>query len=241
MKIIKISDNNEAGKIVSDLILNEVKSNSNIVLGLATGSSPITTYENIIVKSKELNIDWSKVTTFNLDEYKGLSSEHSQSYRYFMNNKLFDHINIDHKNTFVPSGMIETNIEAEKYDELISQKGGIDLQLLGLGINGHVGFNEPGSDFEGLTSIVKLTKSTIEANSRFFENENDVPTQAISMGLKSIMNAKKIILIATGSAKAEAVKNLVEGPISKNWPCSVLLNHKDVTVVIDNEAARLLK
>ncbi|WP_342275536.1 glucosamine-6-phosphate deaminase [Spiroplasma endosymbiont of Cantharis lateralis] len=241
MKIIKISDNNEAGKIVSDLILNEVKSNSKIVLGLATGSSPITTYENIIVKSKELNIDWSKVTTFNLDEYKGLSSQHSQSYRYFMNNKLFDHINIDQKNTFVPSGMIETNNEAQKYDELISQKGGIDLQLLGLGINGHVGFNEPGSDFEGLTSIVKLTKSTIEANSRFFENENDVPTQAISMGLKSIMNAKKIILIATGSAKAEAVKNLVEGPISKDWPCSILLNHKDVTVVIDNEAARLLK
>ncbi|WP_342258596.1 glucosamine-6-phosphate deaminase [Spiroplasma endosymbiont of Dioctria linearis] len=241
MKIIKISDNNEAGKIVSDLILNEVKSNSNIVLGLATGSSPVTTYENIIVKSKELNIDWSKVTTFNLDEYKGLSSEHSQSYRYFMNNKLFDHINIDQKNTFVPSGMIETNNEAQKYDELISQKGGIDLQLLGLGINGHVGFNEPGSDFEGLTSIVKLTKSTIEANSRFFENEKDVPTEAISMGLKSIMNAKKIILIATGSAKAEAVKNLVEGPISKNWPCSILLNHKDVTVVIDNEAARLLK
>ncbi|WP_339029703.1 glucosamine-6-phosphate deaminase [Spiroplasma endosymbiont of Cantharis nigra] len=241
MKIIKISDNNEAGIIVSDLILNEVKSNSNIVLGLATGSSPITTYENIIVKSKELNIDWSKVTTFNLDEYKELSSEHSQSYRYFMNNKLFDHINIDQKNTFVPSGMIETNNEAQKYDELISQKGGIDLQLLGLGINGHVGFNEPGSDFEGLTSIVKLTKSTIEANSRFFENENEVPTQAISMGLKSIMNAKKIILIATGSAKAEAVKNLVEGPISKNWPCSILLNHKDVTVVIDNEAARLLK
>ncbi len=241
MKIIKISDNNEAGKIVSDLILNEVKSNSKIVLGLATGSSPITTYENIIVKSKELNLDWSKVTTFNLDEYKGLSSQHSQSYRYFMNNKLFDHINIDQKNTFVPSGMIETNNEAQKYDELISQKGGIDLQLLGLGINGHVGFNEPGSDFEGLTSIVKLTKSTIEANSRFFENENDVPTQAISMGLKSIMNAKKIILIATGSAKAEAVKNLVEGPISKDWPCSILLNHKDVTVVIDNEAARLLK
>ncbi|ALD66062.1 glucosamine-6-phosphate deaminase [Spiroplasma cantharicola] len=241
MKIIKISNNSEAGKVVSDLILEEVKSNSNIVLGLATGSSPITTYENIIVKSKEQNIDWSKVTTFNLDEYKGLAPDHSQSYRYFMNNKLFNHINIDSKNTFVPSGMIETNQEAQKYDELIAQKGGIDLQLLGLGINGHVGFNEPGSEFEGLTSVVKLTKSTIEANARFFDNEKDVPTQAISMGLKSIMNAKKIILIATGEAKAEAVKNLVEGPVSKNWPCSILLNHKDVTVVIDHEAAKLLK
>ncbi|WP_338985344.1 glucosamine-6-phosphate deaminase [Spiroplasma endosymbiont of Diplazon laetatorius] len=241
MKIIRVKDNNEAGKIVSDLILNEVKENNKVVLGLATGSSPITTYENIISKTKEQNIDWSEVKTFNLDEYKGLEASHNQSYRYFMNDKLFDHININKENTFVPSGMIETNEEANKYDNLIAQHGGIDLQLLGLGINGHVGFNEPGSDFEGLTSIVNLTKSTIEANSRFFENESDVPTQAISMGLKSIMNAKKIVLIATGESKAEAVKNLVEGPISSEWPCSVLLNHKDVTVVIDGEAAKLLK
>ncbi|AUB31213.1 glucosamine-6-phosphate deaminase [Spiroplasma floricola] len=241
MKIIKVTDNKEAGKVVSDLILKEVKSKSNIVLGLATGSSPITTYENIISKSKEENIDWSNVTTFNLDEYKGLESTHNQSYRYFMNDKLFNHINIKMENTFVPSGMINSNEEAQKYDELILKHGGIDLQLLGLGINGHVGFNEPGSDFEGLTSIVDLTKSTIEANSRFFDNEKDVPTKAISMGLKSIMNAKKIILIATGEAKALAVKNLIEGPISKDWPCSVLLNHSDITVVIDNEASKLLK
>ncbi|AGR41857.1 glucosamine-6-phosphate deaminase [Spiroplasma diminutum] len=241
MKIIKILDNNEAGKIVSDLILDEVKSNKNVILGLATGSSPITTYENIINKTKDQNIDWSNVITFNLDEYKGLESDHNQSYRYFMNNQLFNHINIKKENTFVPSGLIDSDNEAQKYDELIAQKGGIDLQLLGLGINGHVGFNEPGSDFEGLTSIVNLTKSTIEANSRFFENESDVPTQAISMGLKSIMNAKKIILIATGEAKAEAVKNLIEGPISKDWPCSILLNHNDVTVVIDEQAAKLLK
>ncbi|WP_339021187.1 glucosamine-6-phosphate deaminase [Spiroplasma endosymbiont of Atherix ibis] len=234
MKIIKVRDNKEAGEIVSDLILKEVKSKSNIVLGLATGSSPISTYENIISKSKEENIDWSNVTTFNLDEYKGLEPTHNQSYRYFMNDKLFNHINIKKENTFIPSGMINSNEEAQKYDELIAKHGGIDLQLLGLGINGHIGFNEPGSDFEGLTSVVDLTKLTIEANSRFFNSEKDVPTKAISMGLKSIMSAKKIILIAIGNEKAQAVKNLVEGPISKDWPCSILLNHSDVTVVIDN-------
>ncbi|QHX36401.1 glucosamine-6-phosphate deaminase [Spiroplasma sp. BIUS-1] len=241
MKIIKVMNNGEAGKVVSDLILDEIKNNSKAVLGLATGSSPITTYENIIKKTKDQSIDWSEVTTFNLDEYKGLESDHEQSYRYFMNDKLFNHINIKKVNTFVPSGMIDSNEEAVKYDQLISDHNGIDLQLLGLGINGHVGFNEPGSDFEGLTSIVDLTKSTIEANSRFFEKESDVPTQAISMGLKSIMNAKKIVLIATGESKALAVKNLVEGPISKEWPCSALLNHPNVTIVIDQEAGKLLK
>ncbi|AUM62401.1 glucosamine-6-phosphate deaminase [Spiroplasma monobiae] len=241
MKIIRVKDNKEAGEIVSDILLEEVKANSKVVLGLATGSSPISTYENIILKTKDQKIDWSGVTTFNLDEYKGLESDHIQSYRYFMNEKLFNHINILKENTYIPSGLINSDEEAKKYDKLIKEKGGIDLQLLGLGINGHVGFNEPGSDFEGLTSIVDLTKSTIEANSRFFENQDEVPTQAISMGLKSIMSTGKIVLIATGESKAEAVKHLVEGPISIEWPCSILLNHQNVTIVIDEGAAKLLK
>jgi glucosamine-6-phosphate deaminase len=240
MNVLIVKNNKEAGQKVGTMFLDAVKNNPEIILGLATGSSPISTYEYIIENSKDGAVDWSKVTTFNLDEYKGLEPTHKKSYRYFMNENLFDGININKENTHVPSGAISSNEEAAKYDDAIRNAGGIDIQLLGLGINGHVGFNEPNTPFESITSIVDLTESTIEANSRFFQSKDEVPTQAISMGLQSIMNAKKVILIATGENKAEAVKHLVEGPVSTEWPCTVLLNHADVTVVIDEEAASQL-
>lgn len=240
MNLIIVKNNPEAGVEVGKMIIQQIKNNPMSILGLATGSSPITTYQYLIEKSRTDNISWENITTFNLDEYKGLEPTHKKSYRYFMNENLFDHVNIKKENTHIPSGFISSNEEAAKYDDEIRRAGGIDLQLLGLGINGHVGFNEPGTSFDSITSIVDLTESTIEANSRFFKNRDEVPTQAISMGLKSIMNAKKIILIATGENKAEAVKHLIEGPVSEEWPCTILLNHNDVTVVIDEEAAKLL-
>ncbi|WP_031542388.1 glucosamine-6-phosphate deaminase [Mesoplasma photuris] len=238
MKIIKVKNTAEAGLEASKIISETVNKNSHAVLGLATGSSPITTYENLIKLNKSGKVDFSNVTSFNLDEYKGLEPTHNQSYRYFMNEKLFDHININKENTFVPSGINTEN--PGKYDEDIKNAGGIDLQLLGLGINGHVGFNEPGTSFDSMTSVVKLTDSTIEANSRMFEKKSDVPTEAVSMGLKSIMLAKEIVLIATGLNKAEAVKALIEGEITTEWPCSILQKHDHVTVIIDEEAASLL-
>lgn len=240
MKIKIFENKEEVGQATGEIILETIKKNKKSVLGLATGSSPESTYEYIIAKSKKDNIDWSEVITFNLDEYEGLSETNDQSYRYYMNKNLFNHININIKNTFVPSGFVKTNEEASKYDEQISNFGGIDLQLLGIGTNGHIGFNEPGTSFESITSIVDLAPSTIESNSRFFASENDVPKRAISMGLKSIMNVKKIVLIAIGSEKAQAIKQLVEGEISTQWPCSILKTHPDLTLILDKNAAKLL-
>ncbi|QHX35690.1 glucosamine-6-phosphate deaminase [Spiroplasma sp. TIUS-1] len=240
MKILKVKNEMEAGKLGSEIILDLVINKDKPVLGLATGSTPISTYNQIIERTKNEKIDWSNVITFNLDEYKGLKSTDEQSYDYFMRKQLFDHINIKKENTNIPSGAIQTNEEANQYDELIASKGGIDLQLLGLGVNGHVGFNEPPCDFDSLTSIVNLVESTIESNKRFFAKKEDVPTQAISMGMKSIMSAKKILLIALGESKAEAIAELVNGKVDPSWPCTLLQNHKDVTIIIDEKAASKL-
>ncbi|AKX34553.1 glucosamine-6-phosphate deaminase [Spiroplasma litorale] len=237
MKTIIVKSQEEGGKVAGDIIIDYMSSKSNAILGLATGSTPISTYRYLIKKTKEENIDWSNITTFNLDEYMGLGPDHSKSYRYFMNEELFDHVNINKSNTFVPDGHTKTQSDAEKYDDLIQSKGGIDLQVLGLGVNGHIGFNEPGTSFESITSIVDLTNETIEANSRFFKNKDEVPKKAISMGLKSIMNAKKILLMAYGKSKAEAIKNLVNTKPTTDWPCTILQNHADVTLIIDEEAA----
>lgn len=213
MKVIKVKNSEEAGLRASTIISNRIKNNPSIVLGLATGSSPLPTYANLISKHRKGKLSFANVTTFNLDEYRGLNGDHPQSYRFFMNNNLFKEIDINLEKTFVPDGLNPS--EAANYDNLIAEAGGIDLQLLGLGLNGHIGFNEPGTSFESLTHIVGLTDSTIEANARFFESKEDVPTQAISMGLKSIMNAKEIILIATGTNKAVAVSQLVKGTLSE--------------------------
>ena len=188
-----------------------------------------------------LAIQIKDVKTFNLDEYVGLSEDHEQSYRYFMNHNLFDHIDIVKENTHVPSGNIENEEALEEYDALIDAAGGIDLQILGIGSDGHIAFNEPGTSFNSLTHVTELAPSTINDNSRFFESIDDVPTKAVTMGLASIMKAKKIVLIATGENKADAVKSLLMGLITEKVPCSILRKHPDVTIYVDRDAYSKVK
>ncbi|ATZ16187.1 glucosamine-6-phosphate deaminase [Entomoplasma freundtii] len=238
MKVIKVKNSEEAGLSAATIISNRIHNKPNLVLGLATGSTPLPTYECLIADHKQGKLSFVNVTTFNLDEYRGLSGSHPQSYRFFMNENLFKNIDIRLDKTFVPNGL-DPN-EATNYDNLIAQAGGIDLQILGLGLNGHIGFNEPGTSFNSLTHIVGLTDSTIEANARFFDSKDEVPNQAISMGLKSIMNAKEILLIATGKNKAQAVAQLVKGNLSEEWPCTILQTHPNCTIILDEAAASQL-
>ena len=207
------------------------------ILGLATGSSPIGTYKELIKRCEEGDLDFSQVQSVNLDEYKGLSRDNDQSYYYFMNHNLFDHINIDKANTHVPNGM-ESDAEKEcaNYEELIKSLGGIDLQLLGLGHNGHIGFNEPAEEFDKVTHCVDLQESTIEANKRFFASADDVPRQAYTMGIGTIMSAKKIVVVVSGEDKADIVKRAFSGPITPSVPASILQMHPDVTVICDAAA-----
>lgn len=218
----------KAAKIISD----EIIAKPNAVLGLATGSSPIGAYKQLIEWYKNGDLDFSAVTSVNLDEYFGLSPENPQSYRYFMNDNLFNHINIDKTKTFVPNGLsTEPETEGKRYDEMIENLGGIDIQLLGIGLDGHIGFNEPDDVFIGETHLVDLDESTIKANSRFFESEDEVPRQAITMGMLSIMRAKKILLIAAGENKEAIVKEAFGGNINPKLPASILQLHPDVTVI----------
>ncbi|AGM25341.1 glucosamine-6-phosphate deaminase [Spiroplasma chrysopicola] len=240
MKVIIVDDKVAIGQTVGQMFVDAVKNNPKVIFGLATGSSPELTYQYLIEDYQANHTDWSNVKTFNLDEYIGLEPTHSQSYRYFMNEKLFNHINIKKENTYVPSGVGDYVALAKQYDEKIAMAGGIDLQLLGVGTNGHIGFNEPPADFDSLTGVVDLVEATFQANARFFDSINDVPKQAVSMGIKSILNARKIVLIADGEGKAQAIKHLVEGEISNLWPCTALQTHQDVTIVIDQKAASLL-
>jgi glucosamine-6-phosphate deaminase len=240
MKVVVEKDYKDLSKVAANLIQKEIEKNPNLILGLATGSTPEGMYKELIRLHKEEGLDFSKVTTFNLDEYVGIKEEHPNSYHYYMKDILFDHINIDINNTFVPDGQAE-NLEeyCKEYDKLIEEKGGIDLQILGIGENGHIAFNEPDEELNVGTSVVKLTESTIEANSRFFDNIEDVPKTAISMGIGSIMKAKKIILLANGKKKYQAIKKLVDGEkISTNLPASMLLLHPDITIILDEEAYR---
>lgn len=240
MKIIELNNKEEIAKYVSKKVISKVKNNKKAVIGFATGTSPLLTYKEIIKDHQKNHTSWKDITTFNLDEYISLPKDHKQSYNYFMHHNLFDYLDLKQENINIPLGVNNYQEFANKYDQKIIDAGGIDLQILGLGINGHIGFNEPPCDFESKTRVVNLVKSTIKANSRFFKNINEVPKQAVSMGIKSIINAKKIILIAFGFNKAKAIKELVEGKISINWPCTVLRNHKDFTLVIDKEAKSLL-
>ena len=207
------------------------------VLGLATGSSPVGTYEQLIEWYKKGDLDFSQVTTVNLDEYRGISRDNDQSYYYFMHDNLFGKVNVELKRTFLPDG---TEADSEKacrdYDRVIAETGGVDLQLLGLGHNGHIGFNEPGPVFKAQTHCVKLTESTIKANQRFFASADEVPKQAYSMGIRNIMAAKKILVVVSGADKAEAVKNAFFGPVTPKVPGSILQLHPDVTVVADEAA-----
>jgi glucosamine-6-phosphate deaminase len=241
MRVIIAKNYEKMSKIAAKEIAKLLYVKPEAILGLATGSTPEGVYKELIDLNKENRADFSKVTSYNLDEYKGIKGDHPQSYRYFMDTNLFNHVNIDKSKTYVPNGTAEDfDKECREYDEAIENAGGIDLQLLGIGTNGHIGFNEP-SDFLNLnTHVTDLTEDTIKANSRFFENIDEVPTQAVTMGLGSIMKAKKIILLASGEKKAEIIAKLVEEKISTRIPASMLQVHPNVVVIVDEEAASLL-
>ena len=221
----------------ANLIAAEVIRRPNCVLGLATGSTPIGTYENLIARNRAGDLSFREVRTVNLDEYKGLAPTHDQSYRYFMQTNLFDHIDILPENTNVPDGLAaDADAECARYDALVASLGYADLQLLGLGRNGHIGFNEPDDHFTKETHVVDLTDSTIDANARFFATRDDVPRQALTMGVGCIMAARRVLLIASGADKADALYNAVCGPISPDCPASILQLHGDVVVVGDEAA-----
>ena len=231
MKVIVSKDNIEGGTKAFEII-KEGMENGAKVLGLATGSSPISLYSDMC----DSDLDFSEMTSINLDEYYGLSPENPQSYHYFMQKHLFDQKPF--KKTYIPNGLAKNiDEEVEKYNKII-QENPIDIQILGIGHNGHIAFNEPGTPFGSLTHKVDLTESTIKANSRFFNNEKEVPRQAICMGLRSIMQAKKIVLLAYGPSKQDALKALIEGPVTEKVPASILQDHPDVTIICDEIAAK---
>ncbi len=233
---VKVLSIDEINNEVAGRIINLVNSNKNAILGLATGSTPVGVYKTLVKAYEDKKVSFKTIRSFNLDEYIGLQETNDQSYRYFMNTNLFDHIDIDKKNTRVPCGLGDVEKNAKDYDIAIDNAGGIDFQILGIGSDGHIAFNEPGTPFDEGTHIAKLTEMTIKDNSRFFEKIEDVPTTAITMGLKSIMKAKEIVLIATGLNKANAVKELVEGKMSEDWPCTILQKHPNVTIYVDKDA-----
>ena len=228
MKVIRTNNYEETSKIAAEIVAEQLRTKPDSVLGLATGSSPVGMYDELV----RMNLDFSAVTSVNLDEYYGLTPDNDQSYRYFMNKNLFDRVNIRKECTFVPDGLTkDPEAHCAEYDQRILDLGGIDLQVLGMGLNGHIGFNEPGESFPVGTHLVTLEDSTIEANSRFFASKEEVPTQAISMGLKQIMSARKIILIVHGKAKEATLEKALNGPVTPWLPASILQLHPDVTVV----------
>ena len=237
MKFI-VLNKDDIAKDIADRIVSLIKTKERPVLGLATGSTPLPLYEELIKRYKEGEVSFKNVKTFNLDEYIGLDELNDQSYRYFMNHNLFSHIDIDLNNTYVPNGLIK-NEDPSYYDKMIKEAGGIDIQVLGIGTDGHIAFNEPGASFDSLTHIEALKESTIKDNSRFFDSIDDVPKYAITMGLKSIMNAREIVLIATGKAKAKIISELKKGIISNDLPASILNKHNNVTIYVDEEANSL--
>lgn len=241
MKFIVVKDYESLSKVASDIILDLVKNNPNATLGLATGSSPIGLYQNLIKAYENGEVSFKNVKSYNLDEYCELPKSHPESYYSFMHRNLFDHIDILEENTHLPSSEgsdLQANCAA--YNKLLNSTT-IDLQLLGIGANGHIGFNEPGTPFDGETSIIKLTDKTREDNQRFFSSIDEVPKFAITMGIKNIMNAKAVLLVASGKNKANAIARLHSGEVSIDLPASALNNHPNVIVVVDEEAASLIK
>ena len=237
MRIIKTKSYEEMSKKAANIIASVVTLKPDCMLGLATGSSPIGTYDELVKKYEAGDLDFSEVTTVNLDEYKGLPKENEQSYYYFMHEHLFNHVNIKEENTNVPDGtQPDGEKECARYEELIRSLGGVDLQLLGLGHNGHIGFNEPADAFDKTTHCVDLTESTIEANKRFFASADEVPRQAYTMGIGTIMQAKKILIIVSGEDKADIVRDAFFGPVTPRVPASILQMHSDVTLVADEAA-----
>ena len=232
MRLIVCDNQQEIACLGADMIAEVVKAKPEAVLGLATGSSPVPMYGELVRRYKAGELDFSTVRSVNLDEYYPLAPDNDQSYRYFMNEHLFKHVNIDMDKTNVPSGVAaDPQAECERYDALIESLGGTDLQLLGIGHDGHIGFNEPDDHFEIATHIVELDPQTIEANARFFDSIDDVPRSAITMGMKAIMSAKKVLLIASGQDKQEILHKALFGPITAKDPASILQLHPDLTVI----------
>lgn len=239
MKIYKEKTYEDMSKRAADIIAEQIKNKPDSVLGLATGSTPIGMYEKLVEKYNNHEIDFSKITTINLDEYKGLDPENNQSYHYFMNEHLFSKVNIPSANIHLPDGKEEDEEKVcKEYDDIIEKSGGIDIQVLGIGENGHIGFNEPSDKFSKGTNCVNLTKNTIEVNSRFFKSIDEVPTKAYTMGIESIFSAKKIILMANSKKKADILKKALTGDITPEVPASILQKHPDVVVIGDEEALR---
>ena len=241
MRIICAKDYKEMSEMAADIIGAQALLKPDAVLGLATGSTPIGTYEELVRRYEAGRLDFGEIKTVNLDEYRGLTRDNDQSYYYFMHTHLFDHININKNNTNVPDGMEPDALKAgQDYENIIKNYGGIDLQLLGLGNNGHIGFNEPGDEFIDKTHVVDLTQSTIEANKRFFASIDDVPKQAYTMGIGSIMRAKRVLMVVNGKGKAEIVKEAFFGPITPKVPASILQLHNDFILIGDAEALSCL-
>ena len=241
MRIIVTEDYNAMSRQAANILSAQVIANPSCTLGLATGSSPIGTYKVLIERYQQGDLDFANVKSVNLDEYVGLSGEHDQSYRYFMNHNLFDHINIKPENTNVPNGLAkDTDAECLRYNKVIEDLGPIDIQVLGLGHDGHIGFNEPAEDFPLLTHKVDLKDITIEANARFFASKDEVPKQALTMGIGTIMQAKKVLMVVSGKDKAEIVKKAFTGPVTPEVPASILQMHPDFVLVGDKDALSLL-
>lgn len=241
MKVIVVKDYEELSRVSADIMLDVVKNNPSCTLGLATGSSPIGLYQNLIKAYENKEVSFKDVKSYNLDEYCELPKSHPESYYSFMHRNLFDHIDIKEENTHLPSSEgsdLQANCAA--YNKLLNSTT-VDIQLLGIGANGHIGFNEPGTPFGNETSIIKLTQKTRDDNKRFFNSIDEVPKYAITMGIKNIMNAKQVLLVASGKNKAEAIKRLVSGEVTEDLPASALNNHPCCTIVVDEEAASLIK
>lgn len=246
MKLRQVETEYEVSRLAADYIEETIKQSiierEQAVLGLATGSTPVGTYQELIRRHQQGGLDFHKVTTFNLDEYYGLDSQHPQSYATFMREQLFDHINVPKEQIHIPSGTPEDIASyCKEYEQRIEQAGGIDLQLLGIGRNGHIGFNEPASELQPDTHLVKLAQETIEANARFFEHVEDVPQYAVTMGIQTIMKAKKVLLLAIGEEKAEIIQKLVTSGITTDIPASLLKLHPDVTIIVDRAAGSLVQ
>ena len=234
MKLITCKNYEEISAVAADIVADVMKAKPDCVLGLATGSTPVGMYKKLIEKNAAGEIDFSAVTTVNLDEYYPIAPDNDQSYRYFMNENLFNHVNIDKNRTYVPDGLADDPAAAcEAYEEIVARVGGADIQVLGIGQNGHIGFNEPAEALDVKTHVTGLTESTIKANARFFASEADVPTKALTMGIGTILGAKKIIILANGAAKHDAISTMLAGGLTTACPASMLNLHNDVTVICD--------
>lgn len=241
LKLITTSNYEELSQKAAGEIISRIQRNPSLNLGLATGSTPTGLYQELIKDHKQNQTSYKEINTFNLDEYMGIPKEDRNSYHYFMCEHLFEHIDIPLDQTHIPDGTaMDLDEECRRYEHFIEEHGGIDLQILGIGQNGHIGFNEPGTPFDSRTHIIDLSESTRKANSRFFESLEDVPKQAITMGIDSIMDSKEIFLLVSGSSKAKALARLMNGDVSEQFPASVLQNHPNVTIFADKEATALL-